>query len=345
MKRALVTGASGFIGTHLVQQLSQRGIEVIGTDRFEPVSPLPCEHFEVEDLVEGTRWVKHLAHVDTVFHLAAIPSIARANEDEYQRVNVDGSARVAKVCRADGIQKIVHMSSSTVYGIPKSFPLPETAQIQPKNPYSRTKAEAEKAIRGTDNDIPTTIIRPRVVVGSGRAGIFALLFTCMKKGLPIPLFGGGQNYFQFTAVGDLVAATILAGEEDTGTAHETYNIGCDVLHTLREEIEGLLAASGSKSRLLSIPSKPLEWTLGGLHQVKLSPLVPEQYQIASANFVLDTQRAKDRLGFTPESANRDGLIEAWHWWNQEGGGPGGIRGMMKLWQPKYQNALQRREPK
>ena len=182
-------------------------------------------------------------------------------------------------------------------------------------------------------------------MGEGRAGIFALLFTCMKKGLPVPLFGGGDNYFQFTAVGDLVHATILAGAEETEGKNEIYNIGCDVKYTLREEIEGLISASGSHSRVLSIPSKPLEWTLGGLHQLKLSPLVPEQYQIASANFVLDTSKAKKQLGFKPQSANRDGLIEAWHWWSQQERGTGGFRDIMKLWQPKYQNALQRREPK
>jgi len=344
IKRALVTGASGFIGTHLVRALHAQGIHVVATDRYEPIAPLPVENFFVEDLVDGTQWPDSMDRVDTVFHLAAIPSIARLDEGEYQRVNVEGSMRVARLASRHDVQKILHMSSSTVYGIPKKYPLPEDAPIQPKNPYSRSKAEAENAfIEYSKAVVPTTIIRPRVVVGAGRAGIFGLLFASMKSNLPIPMFGGGENRFQFTAVEDLVTASILAAREETDGRHQTYNIGCDVERTLRGEVQGLIDASGSSSRILSIPSKPFEMSMAGLYKLGISPLVPEQYQIASANFVLDTAKAKRNLGFQPKHANGDGLIEAWEWWSKRNKTESGLRGIVRSWKPKYQNALQKRE--
>ena len=339
-----MTGASGFIGTHLVRALHAQGVQVIATDQYEPIAPLPVEQFLVEDLVEGQKWPTLLKGVDTVFHLAAIPSIARQKEEEYHRVNIRGSRRVARLAHQKGVQKILHMSSSTVYGIPETCPLSEDAPVRPKNPYSKSKARAEEAFTDSEHgDVPTTIIRPRVVVGSGRAGIFSLLFACMKSNLPIPMFGGGKNRFQYTAVEDLVTASLLAAEEVTQGQYEIYNIGCDVDFTLRQEVEALIEASGSSSTILSIPSKPLELGLGTLYKIGISPLVPEQYQIASADFVLDTTKAKKMLGFTPKRANRDGLIEAWHWWMKRNATESGVRGILKSWKPKHQNALQKRK--
>ena len=83
--------------------------------------------------------------------------------------------------------------------------------------------------------------------------------------------------------------------------------------------------------------------LGTLYKIGISPLVPEQYQIASADFVLDTTKAKKNLGFTPKKANRDGLIEAWHWWMKRNATESGVRGILKSWKPKHQNALQKRK--
>ena len=157
------------------------------------------------------------------------------------------------------------------------------------------------------------------------------------------MFGGGKNHFQFTAVNDLVTASILAAQEDTQGTHETYNIGCDVLQSLYMEIQDLLESCQSSSRILSIPSKPLEISLGTLYKMGISPLVPEQYQIASADFVLDTSKAKDKIGFEPLNANGDGLVEAWHWWSKRNKTQSGLRGIVKAWKPKYQNALQKRK--
>ena len=319
------------------------GVKVYATDRFAPLVAPPVEAFFQEDLVTGGDWPKVLDEVDTVFHMAAIASIARENPGEYERVNVDGSRRVAELAMESGVEKILHMSSSTVYGIPEQCPLPEGAPLFPKNPYSQSKEQAERAIcPGGEKSVPCTIIRPRVVVGSGRAGIFSLVFEFISRGAPIPLIGGGSNHFQFTAVSDLIDACILGAEEKTDS-HQIYNIGSDVNRTLREEIQELIQRVGSRSRIIPVPTSPIQWGLGWLHKAGVSPLVPEQFQIANADFVLSTQRAKDRLGFSPQFENIDGIVEAWHWWNENRKPVSGLRGLMGLIQPRYQNALQKRD--
>lgn len=340
---ALVTGASGFIGTHLVQRLCEMGVRVYATDRFAPIAAPPVEAFFQEDLVTGQDWPKVLEEVDTIFHMAAIASIAREDPREYERVNVDGSRRIAELAMSGGVEKILHMSSSTVYGTPEQCPLSEAAPLFPKNPYSQSKEQAERAIcAGGENGVPCTIIRPRVVVGAGRAGIFALVFEFISRNAPIPLIGGGANRFQFTAVSDLIDACILGAQEKT-KSHQIYNIGSDVTRTLREDLEELIHRVGSRSRILSVPTGPIQWGLGWLHRAGISPLVPEQFQIANADFVLSTTRAKERLGFAPQFENMDGIVEAWQWWTENRSSVGGFRNLRRIIQPKYQNALQKRD--
>ena len=189
--------------------------------------------------------------------------------------------------------------------------------------------------------MPCSIIRPRVVVGRGRAGVFSLLFHFIARDLPIPLPGGGHNYFQFTAVKDLVEAAIATSETSPGDECPILNIGSHVNAPLRTDLEQLIDFAGSTSRIIPLPSAPMRWTLGAMHQFGLSPLVPEQYQIMEKDFVLDTTLAQERIGFSPRYANGEGLLEAWTWWRKHLG-PGGMGDLMSHWQMRHQNALQRR---
>ena len=235
MNRILVTGASGFIGTSLVHTLSDQGFSVIGTDRFLSRHPLPCERFVQADLLDTSSLREALQGVDTIYHLAALPAIARARQPEYERVNVSGTDQLLLMARDAGVQKVVHMSSSTVYGNPETCPISEDAEINPKNPYSQSKARAEQVAQDyAHNGMDIAIIRPRVVLGTGRAGIFALLFSMIRKGLPIPLPGGGKILFQFTAVADLVDACLLAAAETSPGDCQVYNVGSSVNRPMKK---------------------------------------------------------------------------------------------------------------
>jgi nucleoside-diphosphate-sugar epimerase len=340
-RKVVITGASGFIGTALVHRFLKDGAEVVATDRLEPKNRLGSARFVRADISDKRQLEGLFDGADVVFHMAAIPSIARAPEERYEASNVIGTENVVCGAAVAGVKRVVHMSSSTVYGIPTTYPISEDAPLQPGCAYSRSKLRAEEAARvsaGTQIDL--TIIRPRVVVGPGRAGIFGLLFGFMRLGLPIPLVGGGQNYFQFTSVADLVDACALASLRDhEGGARRTYNIGSKVDRNLRSELEELIAQSGSRSRLISTPTTPVRRLMQGLELVRANPLVEEQYRIADVDFVLDTSRAETELGFLPQHRNCEGLIEAWHWWTAQGGS--GLRDIIRWWKPTRQNDLQK----
>jgi len=340
-RRIAITGASGFIGTALVHHFLGKGYDVIATDWLEPKKPLGTARFLKADISKSEQLEGVFEGADTVFHMAAIPSIARAPEERYEASNVIGTENVVRLAGAAGVKCVVHMSSSTVYGIPTTVPIVENAPLEPGCAYSRSKLRAEEVARSALGEgMKLTIIRPRVVVGPGRAGIFGLLFGFMKLGMPIPLLGGGSNFFQFTSVTDLASACELASELDGSEKdYRVYNIGSKVERPLREELEELISFAGSRSRLVSTPTGPISSLMRGLELFGANPLVEEQYRIADVDFVLDTSRAEQELGFRPKHRNCDGLLEAWKWWNAKGGS--GIGDLRRWWKPTRQNDLQK----
>ena len=340
-EKVAITGASGFIGTALVRHFLSLGYEVVATDLLEPRVPFRDVQFKRADIAKAEQLKGLFNGVDTVLHMAAIPSIARSPEARYYASNVLGTENVVTLARECGVTNLVHMSSSTVYGIPKNCPISEEAALEPGCAYSRSKLRAEEVARHCAGDaLHLTIIRPRVVVGAGRAGIFGLLFGFMKLGLPIPLLGGGRNLFQFTSVEDLAHACEMASKRrDRAAAARVYNIGSVVERPLRDELGELIRHARSSSRLISVPAGAMRWLMRGLSRFDLNPLVEEQYRIADVDFVLDTTRARDELEFSPRHKNCDGLLDAWDWWNKRGGK--GVDDIRTWWKPTRQNDLQK----
>ncbi|MCB9788385.1 MAG: NAD(P)-dependent oxidoreductase [Deltaproteobacteria bacterium] len=338
--RVAVTGASGFIGTALVQALAERGDEVVGTDRYAPATPLPVRAFVTADLGDGHALARAFEGAEVVFHLAALPAIARAPDATYAATNVEGTERVLRLARRAGARKVVHLSSSTVYGRPEIPSIPEDHPLSPACAYSRSKAAAEElCLRQADDGYDVSIIRPRVVVGAGRAGIFATFFAMMELGLPLPLPAGGDFRFQFTAVDDLVRALERVAER--GRPGRIYNVGSAVERTLREDLAELFRRAGSRSFVVPVPAGAATAAFAVLHRLGVGPLVPEQYRVASRQFVLDTSRARAELDFVAERANIDGVVDAWRWW-REHRDEAAWRSLVRWWRPRHQNALQRR---
>ena len=344
---AVVTGGTGFCGTALVRRLARDATrDVVALDWLPPAAPSPGARFVRADVRHEAAVRRALAGADVVFHLAAIPSIARAPEGEYASINAGGTALVCRLARELGVRRLVHISSSTVYGAPSPArqPIPEDSPLAPAHPYSRSKHAAEAAVREAARaGLDAVILRPRVVLGPGRAGVFGLLFQLVAAGLPVPLLGGGRNRFQFTAVDDLVQACLLAAQAPARPrgAAPVYNVGSDVTRPLRAELEALIAHARSRSRVVGLPARPLGAALALGHRLGVSPLVPEQLQVFAADFVLDTRRAKRALGFRPRHANGDGLVQAWDAWRAAGGRPG-LAALRSVWRARSQNSTQRR---
>ena len=233
--RYVVTGAAGFIGSHLRDALEASGHDVVAvdslTDYYEPARKL--ENVGGRDLVEvdlaETDVDALLEGVDGVYHLAGQPGVRASfgpDFDHYVRRNVVASARVFEAARARGV-RVVFASSSSVYGDAEAYPTPESAVPRPISPYGVTKLAAEHLAyaHARTGGLEVVGLRYFTVYGPRQRPdmAFARLLEALASGEAFPLFGDGSASRSFTFVGDAVAATIAAMER--GRAGEVYNVG------------------------------------------------------------------------------------------------------------------------
>ncbi len=189
--RVLVTGASGFIGTHLLPLLVSRGHEVVAASR-RPVRLNGIVWHLSPELSHESDWSRALEGVDAVVHLAARSQIRPASGLEeclYRRINTEGTARLAKQAADAGVRHFLFLSSVHAVAAESDGRITEHSEPRPVSDYGRSKLAAEKALRGELRGTPTewTILRPPVVYGNGNNTNFGLLLNLVKLGVPLPL--------------------------------------------------------------------------------------------------------------------------------------------------------------
>lgn len=311
-KKVLVTGGTGFLGRYLTKKLIEQDAIVKVIDFRKPTQDFPAIDFARTDIRDKDRIGSLCKNVDIVFHLASIPSIAREKWDIYYSINVEGTRNILEAAYTNKIKKFVHVSSSTVYGVPREFPLKESSPVHPLGKYGRSKLMAEELCREfAKKGLNVSIIRPRVIIGPGRIGIFSILFERIRNHKPVYIIGNGSNVFQFTNVFDMVSACLRAAEYEKS---DLFNIGSEEILTVREEIARLISYAASKSKIIGMPQTLAKIALKTLSLLMLSPLVNEQFMIADKNFKLDTCLARKQLNWTPQYSNVESLIQAYQWY-------------------------------
>jgi nucleoside-diphosphate-sugar epimerase len=318
--RVLVSGCTGFLGRYMVESLLEQGVEVVGIDYRESVSPVVhpnyreciCDIRDYDDIVKAGGGA-----IDVVIHLAAIPSIAKGTFELYQSVNVGGTENMVRAARELGAKRVIYTSSSTVYGKPKMCPIREDFETPPIGKYGSTKLAAEKLVLDLNlpgSDMSGIVIRPRVVMGPGRMGIFDILFNAVYQGRTVFMIGNGRNRFQFTDVRDLcdvMSRFLSSGQGDL------YNVGCDTRITVNDLLRRLVAHSGRGARVFNLPTAPIKLVLRALNSLNISPLMEEQFNIADLDFVLDTSKVRNELGWAPKYSDLECLSNAYDWWVAE----------------------------
>src|SRR5690606_20287541 len=148
--------------------------------------------------------------VDAVLHNVAQVPLARDRE-LFRSVNVTGTANVLLAARDAGVAKVVHTSSSAIFGIPERNPVTEDTPGRPVEAYGRAKLDAEHLCRdAAEAGLDVTIVRPRTILGHGRLGIMAVLFELVAAGAPVFVLGRGENRYQFVHADDLADACLRA---------------------------------------------------------------------------------------------------------------------------------------
>ncbi|MDH6219772.1 NAD-dependent epimerase/dehydratase family protein [Streptomyces pseudovenezuelae] len=311
-----VTGAAGMLGSHLVARLAEDGHDVVGIDVSEDArSPQGVRHV-VADIRDGASLDRAFDGVDALVHCAAaLPSYPA---DQIRSVTVDGTRSVLSAAHRARVDRVVHISSTAVYGLPRQVPTPEEHPRQPVDPYSRAKAEAEEVceeFRG--RGMCLSVLRPKTFLGPGRMGLFSMLFEWAEEGRNFPVLGKGDVRIQMFGMDDLVDAVVLALHADPETANDVYNLGAAQFGTLREDFQAVLDAAGHGRRVVPLPSRPALTMLRLLERGHLSPVYGRLlFKLLDDSYV-DISRAQERLGFKPEQSNQDAILRTYAWWRTQ----------------------------
>lgn len=306
--KALVTGAAGFIASHLCEVLLERGADVIGVDCFTDYYPrvLKEANLAVNQGHQNFRFVeariqdadlRSLLHGTThVFHLAAQAGVRKSWGRDfrvYTDHNVDASQQLLEACVGLPLQRFVYASSSSVYGDNASIPMRESAVPQPVSPYGVTKLAAEQLcyLYHVNHGVPASSLRYFTVYGPRQRPDmgFHRFIRAAIVGDPITLYGDGEQTRDFTFVRDAVAATVAAG--DRGVPGRAYNIGGGS----RVSINQVLDIIGG------VVGRPLD--------VRREPTQKGDMRDTFA----DTSLAKADLGFVPTVSLEEGIAAEYRW--------------------------------
>ncbi len=310
----LVTGGSGYVGSWLVRALVARGDRVVNFDQL----PFPYTEFRVEDVRgdvrDGTAFTKACAGVDVVVHAAARVPLTKATT-EFQTVNVGGTRTVLEVAQRLHIQKVLHISSSAVFGVPSELPVTSATPRRPVDAYGRSKADAEEVCEAARaKGLKVVIMRPRTIVGPERLGIFQILFDWIARHKSVYLIGRGTNRLQFVSIADVCAACLLAiDRSDFGT----LGIGGRAFGTLRDDLQALIVRAGSHSKIVPLPAGPAITALRTLDWLHLSPFAAWHYLTFHIDFFYDDAAAR-AIGYHPSDSNEDILVQAYEWYVRKG---------------------------
>lgn len=333
----LVTGAAGFIGSHLVDSLSADGI---------PVRALILPGSDFSNLKESGAEIVYgdirnpaglrmaMQNISVVYHLAALSRHdAKICDAEYHAVNVEGTRNILESAAAAGIRRVVFTGTIEAVGLSRDGkPLTEDTPQNPRNIYGRTKLEAEKLVRAFNlrQGVETVVVRPPMTYGPREMLLLTRIFKLIEKGF-YPLIGSGRALTDFCYVKNQVQGIRLAA--DRGRPGEVYFISDERPYAFEEIIDTIAAAIGVRLWKPHIPiplARSMGLTLEMLAKVlRFYPfIIPQTGRppfsrksvawLSASRLFVDISKARRELGYTPAYDLARGVCETVQWYRQMG---------------------------
>jgi UDP-glucuronate 4-epimerase len=317
--RILVTGAAGFIGSHLAERLCARGDDVVGFDNFDPFYARADKQRNLEALAASPRFALcegdlrsaadlarafAAARPDVVVHLAALAGVrpSLADPARYADVNLLGTQRVLDACRAHGVARVAFASSSSVYGLDSAVPFKESDPcLRPLSPYAATKRAGELMLFTAHHlyALDASCLRFFTVFGPRQRPDLAIhkFARLISEGRPIELYGDGSTSRDYTYIDDIVDGVVAAVDELGRGApdYRIYNVGGSRTTTLLQLVEMISAALGKKPTIDWRPEQP-----GDMKRT-----------------LADVALAGRALGYAPRVSIEDGLARFVAWFRAQ----------------------------
>lgn len=318
--KCLVTGAAGFIGSHLSETLIEQNNKVRGIDCFTDYYPKRLKEINLAKLKRSSEFEfvevdlavnsisRYVRDVDVVFHLAAQPGVRASwgkSFSYYVRDNIAATQRLLEAAKEAHLKRFVYASSSSVYGDAERFPTPEESTPRPISPYGATKLGAELLcnIYHRNFGVPTVVLRYFTVYGPRQRPdmAFRKFISAIQKGEEVVIFGDGSQGRDFTFVSDTVAATILSVEALPGSV---YNVGTGASVSINEVLSLFGQITGKRPKIRKMPPAPgdpqmtcaetskIRIDLGFEPRVKIDEGLRKQIEAGPRKKLLDSSRNK-----------------------------------------------------
>lgn len=309
-----ITGGAGFLGINLIRYLRARGHDVVSFDLlpFDYPDKANVVHI-VGDIRDYPHLAKSMRGSSCVVHTAA--ALPLYSKEDIRSTDILGTENVCRAAKENQADRLIHISSTAVYGIPHHCPVVEDDELIGVGEYGKAKIEAEKiCLKYRQEGMCIPILRPKSFIGPERLGVFALLYDWAADGHGFPMIGSGKNRYQLLDVEDLCSAIYLCATLDKAAVNDTFNIGADRFLTMKEDYQAVLDRAGFHKGIHGFPAAPMIWTLRALEFLGVSPLYKWVYETASKDSVVAIDKAKRVLGFSPKYSNREALVRNFEWY-------------------------------
>ncbi len=315
--KIVVTGGAGFLGYHIAQKINR--VTDFGDTIFFDIAPFEEEEYDKSikciygDVRDRKQMDEMMKGVDVVIHCAAALPLWK-KKDIYE-TNIDGTRNVLESSLKNNVNRVVHISSTAVYGVPDVHPLFEHHQRHGVGPYGESKVQAEEVCEEyRKKGLPVSILRPKSFIGTARLGVFQILYDWVESGVKIPIIGNGKNRYQLFEVEDLVDAILLASTLPIEKINDTFNLGAKEFRTVNEDVGAMCEYAGTGSRVMSTPAGLVKPVLRFFEVLNLSPLYKWIYGTADTDSFVSIDKAINQLGWVPKYSNSEALIRSYQWY-------------------------------